>query len=299
LVTFNRFKQKIEEGWVVTALPDDAEISLFFLGAIRAAEIINAISESEFIKEVADVIDELNGRPTTAARCRDALKVYEENPTEPNRALLRDAYEAIPKYNRRFVLGDQDAKDFPIRQIVYGNQQPNIDARKAVEPVRPGPKRPLSGSLTMSLGVLYRHSGIGQPLFPKETLEEVEALFRRDDEQAGVKRIAGDIREAYARHARRPFIVTRLAAALTSLADYLEETGRIEAAIDAHLESCGMNPDGMSPTGLARLAVKRGDAALARRLAEKMGEHGLEPIEDHTLSAAMGVDVAAFRKLLS
>jgi hypothetical protein len=53
LVTFARFKQKVEEGWIVTALPGDAKVSMFPLGSFTATHINNGVSEGEFVKEVS------------------------------------------------------------------------------------------------------------------------------------------------------------------------------------------------------------------------------------------------------
>lgn len=34
----------------------------------------------------------------------------------------REAYEAVPKHNRRYV-GDMDTEDFDVRMIIYGEQE--------------------------------------------------------------------------------------------------------------------------------------------------------------------------------
>ncbi|MDP4010084.1 MAG: DNA translocase FtsK [Candidatus Shapirobacteria bacterium] len=52
------------------------------------------------------------------------MKLYEENTDESKKELLKKnlqyAYEAIPKARRRYVLGDMDIHDSPIRDILYG-----------------------------------------------------------------------------------------------------------------------------------------------------------------------------------
>ncbi|MGC4947053.1 DUF7639 domain-containing protein [Streptomyces sp. DT224] len=61
-----------------------------------------------FLLEVADRIEALNGRPTARQRCWDAIRQYEQQPTGPNRQLLRAAHLAVPAHLRIYVLGDMD-----------------------------------------------------------------------------------------------------------------------------------------------------------------------------------------------
>jgi hypothetical protein len=122
LVDFEGFKEKVRSGWVVTRPPKDARISVSFLTSFTAADASYWINPEELIKEVADAIEELNGRPTTSKRCQEAWAAYRAAPSEAARDCLRLAYEAIPKHNRRYVLGDQDFKDGPIRMILYPNE---------------------------------------------------------------------------------------------------------------------------------------------------------------------------------
>lgn len=122
LVTFEEFKQKVRSGWVVTQPPADAKISVSFLASFTATNASYWIDPEEFIREVADEIEELNGRPTTAVRCQQAWAAYKASPSGTTKEALRSAYEAVPEHNRRFVLGDQDRKDHPIRRVLYPEQ---------------------------------------------------------------------------------------------------------------------------------------------------------------------------------
>ncbi|MGW0664577.1 NADAR family protein [Streptodolium elevatio] len=70
-----------------------------------------------FLVDVADRIEALNGRPTAAQRCRDAIHSYQESPTEERRSALRDAYLAVPPHLRIYVLGDMDNQDRPLRLL--------------------------------------------------------------------------------------------------------------------------------------------------------------------------------------
>jgi hypothetical protein len=119
LVTFEEFKHKVRTGWVVTQPPADAKISVSFLGFFTVANARFWIEPEEFIREVADEIEGLNGRPTTRELCRKAWTAYEASPSDEAKEALRLAYEAVPRHMKMFVLGDQDRKDHPIRHVLY------------------------------------------------------------------------------------------------------------------------------------------------------------------------------------
>lgn len=118
LVDFEDFKQKVRSGWVVTQPPEGAVVSVSFLAHFNARDARFHIEPEEFIKEVADEIEALNGRPTTSDRCRDAWRCFEKDPSDENRDRLEEAWLSIPKHNRRYVLGDQDRKDGAIRRVL-------------------------------------------------------------------------------------------------------------------------------------------------------------------------------------
>jgi len=122
LVTFEEFKEKVRSGWVVTQPPPDAEVRVSFLARFTATNASYWIDPEEFIREVADEIEALNGRPSGAEVCRDAWAAYQASRTEAARETLRKAYESIPEHNRLFVLGDMDRKDHPIRAVLYPEQ---------------------------------------------------------------------------------------------------------------------------------------------------------------------------------
>lgn len=71
-----------------------------------------------FLLEVADRIEELNERPTAGQRCWDAIRRFQREPDESNRALLRAAYLSVPPHLRIYVLGDMDRQDRPLRILL-------------------------------------------------------------------------------------------------------------------------------------------------------------------------------------
>jgi hypothetical protein len=122
LVDFEEFKRKVRSGWVVTQPPKMARINVSCLASFTATHASYWIEPEDFIKEVADEIEQLNGRSTTSDRCREAWSEYEASPSETTKEALRLAYLAIPTHNRIYVLRDQDSKDHPIRAVLYPHE---------------------------------------------------------------------------------------------------------------------------------------------------------------------------------
>ncbi|WP_293329991.1 hypothetical protein [Microcoleus sp. CAWBG58] len=113
LVDFEEFKTKVAQGWVVTQVPKGARISCHHLYWGNST-LEFYIEIDEFVKEVADIINQLQGKPTVAKTCLQAFTRFLTFPTPENKISLRAAYDAIPKHLRIYVLGDMDCKDSAI-----------------------------------------------------------------------------------------------------------------------------------------------------------------------------------------
>ncbi|MHC5905288.1 NADAR family protein [Streptomyces sp. S6] len=71
-----------------------------------------------FLLEVADVVEELAGRPTARRRCSEAIRRFCETPDDRALAVLREAYLRIPAHLRIYCLGDMDRLDRPLRILL-------------------------------------------------------------------------------------------------------------------------------------------------------------------------------------
>ena len=113
LVDFEEFKTKVAEGWVVTEVPKGARISCHHLyWGNSTLEFYKEIDE--FVKEVEDTINLLQGKQTVGETCVQALARFLTLPTKENKSSLRAAYNAIPKHLRIYILSDMDYKDSAI-----------------------------------------------------------------------------------------------------------------------------------------------------------------------------------------
>lgn len=122
---FEGFVEKVRSGWIVTKLPKGAKISRHHSFYGKTDDLTTYVEEEEFIKEVRDTLDELQGKSTSSERCRISLLQYLDEPSESNKQALEKEYNSVPKHLKRYVLHDMDSKDNAIRRIL---------AEKHVEP---------------------------------------------------------------------------------------------------------------------------------------------------------------------
>lgn len=121
LVDFEEFINKVTEGWVVTQVPKGARISCHHL-YYGNSTLECYIEIDEFVKEVEDTIKRLQGKQTVAQTCTQAFAKFLNLPNEKNQSSLREAYNAIPKHCRKYVLGDMDCKDYPIKLCIENKE---------------------------------------------------------------------------------------------------------------------------------------------------------------------------------
>lgn len=69
--------------------------------------------------EFHDLHERVHGRPGAIQECMRAYESYASGPTSEAKEALRQRYEAVPEHLRMYC-GDMDAKDIPIRMILYG-----------------------------------------------------------------------------------------------------------------------------------------------------------------------------------
>ena len=118
LVDLQGFREKLRTGWVATAIPNGGRAAGHDLAFWTFSNVKYCVDPDDLYTEVADEIARLAGRPTTSQLCVDAAERYCSTHGERDRTALMDAYLAVPEHHRRAVLGDMDAKDWPIRALL-------------------------------------------------------------------------------------------------------------------------------------------------------------------------------------
>tara|TARA_R110002072_G_scaffold245541_1_gene404807 strand:- start:50 stop:604 length:555 start_codon:yes stop_codon:yes gene_type:complete len=121
-VDFEGFIDKVNSGRVVTKIPKGEDISRFHSFFGKSDGLNTYIDEREFIKEVKDTLDQLQGRTSSSERCRDAFIKYLQFPSVDNANKLKEEYTSTPEHLRRYVLGDMDSKDGPIKYVLEGKE---------------------------------------------------------------------------------------------------------------------------------------------------------------------------------
>jgi hypothetical protein len=122
LVTFAEFVQKVHAGWVVTSLPEGATVCIHHLARFTATEITVEGTETEFIKDVANAIEELNGRPTAQARLVEAIQGLRTGITPERTEMFRSAYAALPAYCRKYTFGSRMEKYKDFQQLLENDE---------------------------------------------------------------------------------------------------------------------------------------------------------------------------------
>lgn len=128
-MTKEKFLKNTATGWITVDIPDGTELRIGDQGLIvNQAKTLRQdgsvmfnhkwITQEDFEKDVLDAYHVSMGHPSASSVCWDAYGLYTIKPTEENKEKLRKAYLDIPSHKRRYVLGDQDIKDGPIRRIL-------------------------------------------------------------------------------------------------------------------------------------------------------------------------------------
>jgi hypothetical protein len=134
LVTFEVFKEKVRSGWVVTSVPEGATISIHHVGRFKVSSVLIEGPEEEFIKDVANAIEELNGRPTAQARLGQAIKGLREQVTPELRFQFREAYRDLPAYCRKYIFGSRMEKYTDLQRLLHGDE-PGTEPVATPDPV--------------------------------------------------------------------------------------------------------------------------------------------------------------------
>lgn len=88
---------------MVTNLPEDAEVNIHHFAAFKARDVFNFVEEIDLVREVKDLLEQFNGDLSLSEKCWRAFLRYKQNPTESNRAELRQAYLAVPKHLKAYI----------------------------------------------------------------------------------------------------------------------------------------------------------------------------------------------------
>jgi hypothetical protein len=125
-VDLERFKTKVRAGQVLVRPPEGARIVVAELASFTSIRVDSEEDPEDFIKEVAYQLEVLRGEATAAERCREALELYEREPSEENRRALAAAYDSVPMRRRRREIGRGEAVERRIQAAIGAIPRPAV-----------------------------------------------------------------------------------------------------------------------------------------------------------------------------
>jgi hypothetical protein len=121
-IGLEELKNLVEQKSILTTIPNKSIVMIKDLGELVISKTLYSTAIDDKVSEIKDVIARLNGQQTTSDICYKLYTEYAKNPTDENKENLKTAYENVPGHLRIYVLGDMDSKDYPIREIIYGDE---------------------------------------------------------------------------------------------------------------------------------------------------------------------------------
>lgn len=122
LVPIHEVQALYDQQQICNKAPRGSKILLPGLGEFYTTTDFGGVTVHDRIGEIADMLNELNGRPGVIKICMERFEAYQRQPSEAAKEQLREAYEAVPGHLRMYC-GDMDSKDWPIRAALYDPEQ--------------------------------------------------------------------------------------------------------------------------------------------------------------------------------
>ena len=130
LVDFTTFKSMIQKGKVLVSLPPNSKLYINNIGEAQINSFNSLKSIDDFIKEVEDIIKELNREPGRETICITLFKEYLINNSETNLKRLQLAFKDLPSHKKR-LFEELDNKD-PLILLMSQNLILSINERKNI-----------------------------------------------------------------------------------------------------------------------------------------------------------------------
>jgi hypothetical protein len=124
LVDFKGFKEKVRDGWVTVEVPPGHRINMLDLFYGDTTGLTFHVKNEDLIKKVGETIRQLQGKSTASDRCLKAFLLFMRSPSEEARADVAKNYEMVAEHHRKYILGDQDVKDGPLRLLISAKETP-------------------------------------------------------------------------------------------------------------------------------------------------------------------------------
>lgn len=121
LKTLDEFRKVIETGWVVNSVPEGATLDIHHFATFEIARSNTHGSIDDLLKEVASVIEFLNGRPPAQERMIKAISRFRQRDTEEHRLAMLAALPDVPTFHYHYLFSGNAEKCKEIRKILGVN----------------------------------------------------------------------------------------------------------------------------------------------------------------------------------
>ena len=112
--TVEQLRVQEADGTVLLAPPVDAWVTDVPLARLRVG--LSQAAPGDLVREVEDVVEQLQGQPSRLARARSSIE-HSLAQAAPSIDGISAAYEALPLHQRPFLIS-MDAKDGPVRRLL-------------------------------------------------------------------------------------------------------------------------------------------------------------------------------------
>ncbi|MCD0471348.1 hypothetical protein [Flavobacterium sp. JAS] len=128
LVSFDQFKQMVYADKILISVPDGSKLFLPNWGEIEINNFISYKTKEDFIIEVEDILNELNGKISRTERCRTLFKEYLINPDNNTFTELKNEFKNLPNH-KNVIIDMVDYKD-PLIGLMIRDEKFNFEQRK-------------------------------------------------------------------------------------------------------------------------------------------------------------------------
>jgi len=130
LIDLESFKERLQSGRIRINLPEGSTLRMHNLGNIKIEDFTPVKSNEDFIIEIEDAIEELNGRQTGSEICRELFRQYLMKPSQAIMDSLRTAYHNLPSHQR--VLFEGVYYKDPLVQLMETGEEFSPAARQGM-----------------------------------------------------------------------------------------------------------------------------------------------------------------------
>lgn len=127
LVSFDEFKEMVYSEKILVSLPNGSKLFLPNWGEIEISIFFSYKTKEDFITEVEDILDELNGKANRTEKCRILFKEYLIKPDNEKFIELKKAFEDLPSH-KKVIIDMVDYKD-PLIGLMIRNEKFTFEQR--------------------------------------------------------------------------------------------------------------------------------------------------------------------------